>query len=163
MVDRARLLEVLQESSDPKNPGLDEILDVLERSRRVAVIGMSRDPQKPARRIPSYLAANGYEIIPVNPHAARILGKPTRPTLAEVTELVDMVLLFRPSDQVGPFIRDAAARPERPVIWLQEHIRSDEEAEEARAQGITVIQDLCIFKIHRELDPEGKPRRGPHG
>jgi predicted CoA-binding protein len=73
-----------------------------------------------------------------------------------------MVLLFRPSDQVGPFIRDAAARPERPVIWLQEHIRSDREANEARAQGITVVQDLCIFKIHRELDPDGRAGSGPH-
>jgi predicted CoA-binding protein len=162
MVDRARLLQVLEESSDPENPGPDEILDILERVRRIAVVGMSRDPQKPARRIPSYLAANGYEIIPVNPYAARILGKPARPTLDDVSEQVDMVLLFRPSDQVGPFIRQAATRPERPVIWLQEHIRSDAEARDARQSGLTVVQDLCIFKVHREMGRDGAPWGTPH-
>jgi predicted CoA-binding protein len=159
MVDRRRLLEVLERSSDPENPGLDEILDALQRCTRVAVVGMSRDPQKAARRVPSYLAANGYEIIPVNPNAARILGKAARPTLADVSERVDMVLLFRPSDQVGPFLTEAAARPERPVIWLQEGIRADVEARRAREQGLTVIQDLCIFKVHRELG-DGAPRTG---
>ena len=61
MVDRTRLLKVLEESSDPKNPGADQILEILQRASRVAVVGMSRDPEKPARRVPSYLAANGFE------------------------------------------------------------------------------------------------------
>jgi predicted CoA-binding protein len=151
MLDRSRLNKVLGGSSDPDNPEADEILDVLERSSRVAVVGMSRDPQKAARRVPSYLAAHGFDVIPVNPNATRILGKAVRPTLADVNERVDVVVLFRPSDQVGPFIREAAARPERPVIWLQEGIRSDEDANAARASGLTVIQDLCIFKVHRLL------------
>lgn len=154
MPDRARLLGVLSESSDPDNPGVDEILEILKRVSRVAVVGMSRDPAKAARRVPSYLAANGFDVIPVNPNATRILGKPVRPTLADVREPVDAVVLFRPSDQVGPFIREAAARPERPVIWLQEGIRSDEDARSAREMGLTVIQDLCIFKVHRLLGDE---------
>jgi predicted CoA-binding protein len=152
MIDRPRLLRVLEESSDPENPGPDEILEILQRTSRVAVVGMSRDPGKPARRIPSYLAAHGWDVIPVNPHANRILGKAARPNLAQVDEEVDMVILFRPSDEVGPFIEEAAARPERPVIWLQEGIRSDPEARSARGQGIMVVQDLCIFKVHRLLD-----------
>jgi predicted CoA-binding protein len=161
MLDRQRLLKVLEGSSDPKNPGPDEILDILRRASRVAVVGMSRDPEKAARRVPSYLAANGFDVIPVNPYATRILGKPVRPTLADVTEPVHIVILFRPSDQVGPFIVTAAARPERPVIWLQEGIRADEEAAMARAAGLTVIQDLCIFKVHRLLadDPNRSRRR----
>jgi hypothetical protein len=162
VIDRPGLLKVLEDSSDPENPGLDQILDVVHRTSRIAVVGMSRDPQKAARRVPSYLAANGFDIIPVNPQATRMLGKLVRRTLADVTECVDMVILFRPSDQVGPFIREAAARPERPVIWLQEGIRSDADATEARAKGLIVIQDLCIFKVHRLLDAQGTPWSRAH-
>lgn len=155
MTDRARVLRVLDESSAPGNPGPEEIEDIIRRSARIAVVGISRDPLKPARRVPSYLATKGVEIVPVNPYATRILGKPVRRSLDEVTEHVDMVLLFRPSDQVGPFVRQAAERPERPVIWLQEGIRSDEEAERARERGLTVVQDLCLYKVYRALGLDG--------
>lgn len=149
--DRAALEAVLEESSDPDNPGPEEIHDLVRRTITIAVVGISRDATKPARRIPSYLAAKGGEIIPVNPHAGRILGKPVRHTLAEVTEPVDLVLVFRPSPDAGEVVRVAAARPERPVIWLQEGIRADEEAARARAAGITVVQDLCLYEVHRAL------------
>jgi predicted CoA-binding protein len=152
MIDRARVARVLAGSSDPDNPGPDEILRIVRGVSRIAVVGASRDPTKAARRVPAYLAANGVEIIPVNPNATRILGRQVRATLNDVTEPVDLVLLFRPSDQVGPFVSQAAGRPERPVIWLQEGIRADAEVAQARALGLTVVQDLCIFKVHRLLD-----------
>jgi predicted CoA-binding protein len=147
------------ESSDPENPPPEEILRITREARRIAVVGASRDPAKVARTIPAYLAAHGVDVIPVNPNADRILGKPARASLADVTEPVDVVLLFRPSNQVGPFVRAAAARSERPVIWLQEGIRSDVEAREARAQGLTVVQDLCIYKVHQLV--EGTPTEQP--
>ena len=159
MLHRQRLLALLEESSDRNNPGPDALLAILRQTCRIAVVGISRDPIKPARRVPSYLAAKGAEIIPVNPHAARILGRTSHPTLADVRDPVDMVLLFRPSDQVGPFVREAAARPEHPVIWLQEGIRDDDEARAARAAGRTVIQDLCIYKVHRAIGIEDTLRR----
>lgn len=151
MDERERLSRLREESSDPANPGPDELHDIVRRTFTIAVVGISRDPAKPARRVPSYLAAKGATILPVNPNATRILGREARDSLAEVTEPVDLVLLFRPSDQVGPFIREAAARPEKPVIWLQEGIRDDQATGAARAAGLTVIQDLCLFKVHRAL------------
>ncbi|MEJ2538364.1 MAG: CoA-binding protein [Gemmatimonadota bacterium] len=149
--DRAAVESVLAESSDPDNPGPEEVHAWVRETLRIAVVGMSRDPSKAARRVPSYLAAKGAEIIPVNPYAERILGKDARDTLAEVTEPVDMVLVFRPSAEAGAVLRDAAARPEDPVIWLQEGIRDDEAAREARAAGHRVVQDLCMYKVHRAL------------
>jgi hypothetical protein len=149
--DRAALEAVLRASSDPDNPGPDEIHDIVRRTRRIAVVGISRDPLKVARRVPSYLAAKGAEIVPVNPRADRIFGHPARATLEEVCDPVDMVLLFRPSGEAGPLVRDAMARPERPVIWLQEGIRADAAAAEARRAGHTVVQDLCLYKVHRAL------------
>lgn len=152
MSDLSQLDRLLQGSSDPDNPSSTVIRDVLLGTRVIAVVGLSRDPTKAARRVPSYLATKGFDVVPVNPYADRILGRPAAASLAEVTEPVDMVLVFRPSDEAGGVVADAAARPERPVIWLQEGIRADEEARRAREAGLTVVQDLCIFKAHRMLD-----------
>jgi len=149
--DRAALESVLEESSDPGNPGPDTLHEWVRGSIRIAVVGLSRDPAKAARRVPSYLAAKGADIIPVNPNADRILGKPARDSLAEVVEPVDMVLVFRPSAEAGAVLRDAVARPEDPIAWLQEGIRDDAAAQEARAAGHRVVQDLCIYKVHRAL------------
>jgi predicted CoA-binding protein len=142
---------VLDSSSDPENPSADELRTLLESVSRIAVVGISRDPEKAARRVPSYLAAKGYDVIPVNPYADRILGRPARPTLSEVTEPVDMVLLFRPSHEVGPFVAEAAGREERPAIWLQEGITADPEVRAAREAGLVVVQDLCAYKVHFTL------------
>lgn len=149
--DRPALQAVLDQSSDPDNPGLDEIHELVRRTLRIAVVGISRDPAKAARRIPSYLRAKGAEIIPVNPRGGQVFGREMVPTLADVTEPVDMVMIFRPSEEAGAFVREAAARPEKPIIWLQEGIRADEEAAEARGQGIPVVQDLCMYQVHRAL------------
>jgi predicted CoA-binding protein len=141
----------LDSSSDRRNPSAEELRALLERVSRIAVVGISRDPEKASRRVPSYLAAKGYEVIPVNPYADRILGRRAHPSLSEVTEPVDMVLLFRPSHEVGPFVTEAAGRPERPAIWLQEGITAEEEVRAAREAGLVVVQDLCAYKVHFAL------------
>lgn len=152
MENPERLERILQSSSDrANNPDARTLGELIRRVDTIAVVGMSRDPMKPARRIPSYLAAMGAQIIPINPLARRMLGKPVHPSLEDVAEPVDMALIFRPSSQVGPFIRAAAARPEKPVIWLPEGIRDDVTAAEARAAGSVVVQDLCIYRVHRAL------------
>ena len=149
--DRAALEAVLEDSSDPDNPGVDDMYELVRRVITIAVVGMSRDPSKPARQIPSYLAAKGGDLIPVNPNAQRILGREARPSLAQVGEPVDLVLVFRPSGAAGSVVKDAAARPERPAIWLQEGIRAPEAVDAARSEGLTVVQDLCLYKVHRAL------------
>lgn len=147
--DRQALEAVLSASSDPDNPDRDTIHRIVRDTLRIAVVGISRDPAKAARRIPSYLAAKGAEILPVNPNADRILGRSAFDHLDDVVEPVDMVLVFRPSDEAGAVIRSAMKRPEAPHIWLQEGIRNDEAAAEARALGRIVVQDLCMYKVHR--------------
>ena len=99
-------------------------------------------------------------MIPVNPFAERILGQRARRHLDDVEESVDMVLVFRPSEQAGAVIRDAMKRPEQPYIWLQEGIRDDEAAREARAAGRIVVQDLCIYKVHRAFGDTLRRARG---
>jgi len=145
------LQRILDASSDPENPSAEALRALFDEVIHIAVVGLSRDPVKAARRVPSYLAAKGYEVLPVNPLADRILGKSARASLAEVTESVDMVMVFRPSEHAGPFVAEAAQRAERPAIWLQEGIRADAEVRAAREDGLVVVQDLCAYKVHRAL------------
>jgi predicted CoA-binding protein len=148
----AALERLLAESEDRDNPAPDRLLEALGRVRTIAVVGLSRDPAKVARRVPAYLAAHGYEVIPVNPNAARIFGRESAKHLNDVPGPVDLVLVFRPSRDARAVVEDAAARPERPVIWLQEGILAPPEAAAARAEGLTVVQDLCLFKVHRAVE-----------
>lgn len=159
MLPLIRLLEV---SSDPANPSPEVLRDLFERMRTLAVVGLSRDPLKAARRVPSYLAARGYDVIPVNPRADRILGKEAYATLAEVHTPVDLVLIFRPTGEAGPFVAEAARRPEGPAIWLQEGIHADVEVTAARNAGLVVVQDLCAFKVHHALYPQAPSSASPN-
>jgi uncharacterized protein len=152
MTDLERIARLLEESGDPENPSPEELRRLVRGLGVVAVVGLSRDPEKAARRVPSYLAANGIEVIPVNPNAERALGRAARDRLDEVTEHVDLVLVFRPSEEAGDVVRQALRRPDEPAIWLQQGIRHDDAAGEARREGRIVVQDLCIFRVHRSLD-----------
>ncbi len=148
LVELERLLD---ESSDGDNPPPQCLVELLTDSQTIAVIGLSRNLEKPARRVPSYLAAKGFDVIPVNPHADRLLGRRSYPTVSDVDESVDLVLIFRPSEEAGPFVEEAMRRDEAPAIWLQTGVRSPAEVQAARQAGRTVVQDLCIFRVHRVL------------
>lgn len=147
--------EVLDASTDGENPDPEGIRKIMETVRTIAVVGISRDPSKAARRVPAYLASKGYEIIPVNPFVDRILGQEARDSLQEVEETLDMVLVFRPSEEAGRIAEIAMARDEKPVIWLQQGIKADPVASRARALGLTVVQDLCAYEVHEALFPGG--------
>ncbi len=146
------LRHVLRGSSDPDNPSAEELIQLFDDVHHIAVIGLSRNLEKAARRVPSYLAAKGFDVIPVNPHADRLLGRESHDTLAEVPGPVDLVVVFRPSELAGGFVEEAMARPEEPAIWLQTGVRAPDEIARAREEGRTAIQDLCIFRAHRALE-----------
>lgn len=145
------LESLLAESSDPDNPSAAAIRSLYEKAWHMAVIGLSRDPAKAARRVPAYLSTKGFQVVPVNPHAERILGKKAYPSVTDVPGPVDIVVIFRPSSEAGAFVREALARPDQPAIWLQEGITAPDEVAEARAAGRLVVQDLCTYKVHRAL------------
>jgi len=147
-----KLQSLLDESGDRGNPGAGELKELMESIRTIAVVGISRDPEKPARRVPAYLAAKGYDVIPVNPFVDEILGRKAEDSLEEVSQPVDMVLVFRPAEDAARIAETAMKRDERPVIWLQKAIRADEIAAVARGLGFTVVQDLCAYEVHKALN-----------
>ncbi|MFQ5837533.1 MAG: CoA-binding protein [Thermoplasmata archaeon] len=121
----------------------EEIRTILTRYKTVAVVGASRDPSKDAHTVPRYLKAKGYRVVPVNPFADEILAEKAYKSLKDIPFPIDIVDIFRPSNQVGPVVDDAL-ETEAKVIWMQLGIRNEEAAEKARAAGRKVIQDRCM-------------------
>ncbi|MFC5136529.1 MULTISPECIES: CoA-binding protein [Haloferacaceae] len=121
----------------------------------IAVVGCSTNEEKAAHRIPAYLQRHGYRVIPVNPFADEVLGEPAYDELADVDEEVDVVNVFRPSEEVPEIleaVRDRhAERGDAGIAWLQLGISHDEAAAAAEAEGIDVIQDRCMKVEHGRL------------
>ncbi|MCE2507946.1 MAG: CoA-binding protein [Nitrosopumilaceae archaeon] len=127
-----------------------QIRIMLEGARRVAVVGMSRSAAKAAGHIPRYLAGCGYDVVPVNPNADNIGGRRSYSSIAEVEGKIDIVDIFRPSDQAASVVREALAK--RPgMIWLQEGIYSGEAEELARREGVPLVYNRCIMVEHQRL------------
>lgn len=123
--------------------------DLLAVADTVAVVGLSRNPKRDSHIVANHLQRNGYRIVPVHPKADSILGQTAYASIADIpadlAAEVDIVDIFRPSDEV-PGIVEAALEhlPNLRGIWTQKAIRHDEAAETARAAGVTVVQDRCI-------------------
>ncbi len=118
--------------------------------KNVAVIGMSKHQEKAAHYVPKYLSQNGYNIIPVNPTADEILDKKCYPSVEDIPESIDIVDVFRPSDQVLPVVQQAIKKKPK-VIWLQEGIHNAEAEELARKEGIKVVFNRCMLAEHQRL------------
>jgi predicted CoA-binding protein len=133
----------------------DEIAELIRSTKRIAVLGIKPDDHamKPAHYVPKYMAEAGYEIIPVPvyyPEVTEILGKPVYRDLADVPGDIDMINVFRRSEDVHKHTLDIIARKPRSV-WLQLGIRDDDFAQKVAEQGIKVVQDLCLMVEHRYL------------
>ena len=133
-----------------KDVHTDEQIRGILSLKKVAVIGMSKNSSKAAHYVPKYLAENDYDITPVNPTANEILGKKSYDAVSEIDENVEIIDIFRPSDQVLPFVQDAIKKKPK-VIWLQEGIHNPDAEEMARKAGIAVVFNRCMLAEHQRL------------
>jgi len=127
----------------------EQIRDILS-LKKVVVIGMSKNSSKAAHFVPKYLSDNGYDITPVNPTTDEILGKKCYNSVSEIDEEIEIVDIFRPSDQVLPFVQEAIKKKPK-VIWLQEGIHNSKAEELAKKEGIKVIFNRCMLAEHQRL------------
>ncbi len=127
----------------------DEIKQIFS-LKNVAVIGMSKNPEKAAHYVPKYLSEQGFNILPINPMRSEILNKKCYSSVTEVDEPIDIVDVFRPSDQVLPVVKGAIKMKPK-VIWLQEGIHNREAEELARKEGIKVVFNRCMLAEHQRL------------
>ena len=125
--------------------------EILESSRTVAVVGASRDPEKPGSRIPRRLIARGFDIVPVTPAAPELFDRTAYRSLEAVPKPVDVVQVFRPPEEAPEIARQAVAIGAR-VLWLQEEITSEEARAIAEAGGLDFVQDRCMAIESDRLD-----------
>lgn len=131
-----------------------QIAAIYRNAKTIAVVGASTSQDKPAYRIPAYLQSQGYRIIPVNPTADTIFGEPTVASLDDIDEPVDVVNVFRPSDE-APLIAEQAVALGASVLWLQAGIESQGAAEVAGSAGLAVVMDTCMGVTHQRLSEAG--------
>jgi hypothetical protein len=128
----------------------EDVKRILQPPKTIAVVGLSDKPDRESHEIAAYLQAQGYRIIPVNPRIKETLGEKAYRSLRDVPEKVDIVQIFRRSEDVPPVVDEAIAVG-APVVWMQQGIVHEEAAAKAEAAGITVIMDACMRSAHRAL------------
>ncbi len=128
---------------------------IFDKYRTIAVYGMSTNPAKPSNEVPALLESAGYNIIPINPVAQEINGKKSYPKIADIPDKIEILNVFRPSEQALDVVKEAVERKKEKgdieVIWLQEGIRNDEAKKLAEENGIEFVQDRCMKIEYQSL------------
>ncbi|MBZ5623737.1 MAG: CoA-binding protein [Acidobacteriia bacterium] len=122
-------------------------LRILERYRRIAMVGLSSNPFRPSHFAAIYLISEGYDVIPVNPRESQVLDRPSYPSLAAIGAPVDVVDIFRESAAVPEIVEEAIAIGAK-VVWMQLGVIHEEAAERARSAGLDVVMDRCMKIEH---------------
>jgi uncharacterized protein len=130
------------------SPQSDPITNLLQRSKTIAVVGLSCSPLRPSHGVSAYMQSQGYRIIPVNPNIDECLGQKAYRSLLDVPEKIDIVNIFRRSEVVEGVV-DQAIQLKVPAVWMQEDVIHEKAAAKARQAGIFVVMDRCILKEHR--------------
>jgi len=131
----------------------DELRELLAGTKRIAVLGIKIESYQPAYYVPQYLAAAGLEIIPVPvyyPEATEILGQKVYRKLSDIPGEIDLVDVFRRSQDINQHVDDILAKKPK-AVWFQSGIRNDEVAAQLARAGIKVVQDRCLMVEHRSL------------
>ena len=120
---------------------------ILAGCRTVAVVGLSSKPARPSHGVAGYMQRAGYRIIPVNPNEIEVLGENAYASLAEVREQIDLVDVFRRSEEAGAVVDEAIAVGAK-AVWLQEGVIDQDAAQRALDAGLMVVMDRCWLKEH---------------
>jgi predicted CoA-binding protein len=129
-------------------PFRDPITDLLQRSKTIAVVGLSDNPMRPSHGVSDYMQSHGYRIIPVNPRIQSCLGEKAYASLLDIPDKIDIVNIFRRPEFVEEVV-EQAIQLKVPAVWMQEDVIHETAAEKARKAGIFVVMDRCILKEHR--------------
>ena len=132
------------------HPGDDSLRQILQPGRTIAVVGLSDKTHRDSYQVARYMQEQGYHIIPVNPRAKEVLGEASYPDLLSIPAKVDIVNVFRRSEQVPPVMEEALMIAPG-AVWLQLGIVSDKAAEMACHAGIAFVMDKCIKVEHARL------------
>lgn len=130
-----------------ENPSLEELGAILKKAKRIAVVGLSNNPERTSYQIAKAMQEAGYEIIPVNPTIDEVLGVKAVKSLKEINGHVDIVDIFRRSEHLPDLAREFM-EIDADVFWAQQGIVNEEAYQFLKEHGRTVVMDLCIKVIH---------------
>ena len=133
------------------NANLDEIKEIFDEVKTIAVVGLSPNPEKDSHRVAAYLQSVGFKIVPIYPKGDEILGEKVYKSLAEVPCEVDMVDVFRKPAALAPIVDECIKRGDVKVVWFQKGIVNNEAAQKAKDAGMKVVQNRCTMVDHRHL------------
>jgi predicted CoA-binding protein len=125
----------------------ETISNILKDCHTIAVVGLSSSPSRPSNGVAGYMRRQGYKVIPVNPNEEKVFGEKSYSSLAEVPVKIDLVDIFRRSEEAGKAV-DEAIKVGAKAVWLQEGVIDHEAAERAQDAGLLVVMDLCWLKEH---------------
>jgi len=124
--------------------------EILKSSRVVAIVGLSSKPDRPSNRVGNYLKGKGFKVIPVNPAEKEVVGETSYPDLRSIPERVDVVDIFRRSDDVPPIVEDAIKIGAK-AVWMQEGVVNEAAAARAEEAGLKVVMDHCMRKEYMKM------------
>lgn len=133
----------------------DTIKKVLDECKTIAVVGLSSNPGRPSHGVASYMKRSGYTVVPVNPNETEVFGDKSYPSLADVPAQIDLVDIFRRSDEAGKAVDEAIAIGAK-AVWLQEGVIDLAAAARAHDAGLLVVMDRCWLKDHLRFAGNGK-------
>jgi predicted CoA-binding protein len=134
---------------DGAKASADPILEILRNYKTIAVVGLSSNPTRPSHGVAKYLKSAGYRVIPVNPNEKEVLGEKSYARLEDVPEKIDVVDIFRRAEEVSRVV-ESAIRVGAKVAWMQLGIENAEAAAKARAAGLIVVEDACMYMEHKK-------------
>ena len=126
------------------------VIKILKSFRDVAMVGVSANPDRPSNKVFQYLIENGYNVIPVNPTIDEVMGKKCYANLSAIPEKVEVVDIFRRSEDIPPIV-DEAIKIGAKAVWMQEGIINNAAAKKAESAGLLVVMDKCMRKEHVRL------------
>jgi len=129
------------------------VVKILKGFRNVAMVGVSDNPEKPSNIVFKYLTLHGYNVIPVNPTTEMVCGKKCYPSLSAIPGKIEVVDIFRKSEDVPPIV-DEAIKIGAKAVWMQEGIVNEAAAKKAEEAGLLVVMDRCMRKEHMRLSEE---------
>jgi uncharacterized protein len=142
------------ENMDSDSHSDSEIKEIYQ-LKNIAIVGVSKNEEKPSHQVPKYLIEHGYNVIPVNPTVTEVLGRKAYPSIAAIPERIDVVDVFRKSEDIPAVIEDVLKKKDgTKVFWMQLGIYNEDAERKAKQNGIDVVYNRCMMEEHEGLFDE---------
>jgi len=130
----------------------DSQIEEFYQLKNIAVVGVSKNEEKPSHQVPKYLIEHGYNVIPVNPTLSEVLGRKAYPSIADIPETIDIVDIFRKSEDIPAVVDDVLKKKDGiKVFWMQLGIYNEDAERKSKENGVDVVYNRCMMEEQKRL------------